>query len=213
MPNSFLRPEGLFNPTLRFAFTNITDKEFVSFWDKVPIKVQPNETIELSMTTPIPGVTGQALAVKMTGELVDKLIIEKAKAEEVANGEAFYKSPTGITLGVPTARKEYEDKILRELDVDEESPAMQSMRNQMKKEILGTDEKQPAQAMEMPNTVEEFGDLTADRSIKVEKKEAKVKSIKIDETINAKPNKKEQGNGELQGTTKDKGNESTSAKV
>ena len=179
MPNSFLEPNGLFNPTLRFAFTNITDEDFVSYWDKVPIHVKPHETIELSAMTPIPG-AGHALAVKMTGELVNKIMINEAKMDELAHENVpYYRSPKGGAWGIPALRKVWEDKILRELKPDEESPAIQAMRNQMKKEILtGGEEKQSAQPPPVPKSIEEFADLTKKSEPAPLKPEAKVVKIR-----------------------------------
>ena len=179
MANSFLQPKGLFNPSLRFAFTNISDEDFISHWDKVPVTVKAHETIELSVTTPIPGVSGHALAVKFTGELVDKIMINEAKMDELKSKDINYRSPKGTSLGVPAVRKVYEDQILRELSIDEESPAIQSLRNQMKKEILsGGKEKQTTlpPTTTAPKSVEDFADLTKKTEQEV-KKPAKTQKI------------------------------------
>jgi hypothetical protein len=181
MANSFLEPEGLFNPSLRFAFTNISDDDFVSYWDKIAISVKPHETIELSITTPIPGVSGHALAVKMTGELVDKIMIGEAKMDETNNKNAlnpYYRSPKGSSLGVPAARKIWEDQILRELAIDEESPAVQSMRKQLKEQILGgAEEKQSIAPVHVPTSIGEFADINKEEA-PIIKKPARTKRIK-----------------------------------
>jgi len=189
MANSFLEPNGLFNPALRFAFTNISDDVFTSYWDKVPIVVKPYETIEISSNNPIPGVTGQALAVKMTCELVDKIMIGEAKMDEMKHKEPYFRSPKGSSLGVPAARKLWEDKILRELGFDEESPAIKTMRNQLKEEILSGGDKNRVQDTPMPSSVQEFADLTK-KETPVVKKAVRVKKIK-NETVNSNGNTKE----------------------
>lgn len=189
MANSFLEPQGLYNPSLRFAFTNITDENFTSYYDKVPITVKPHETIEISISTPIVG-AGHQLAIKMTGELVDKIMIGEAKMDETNNKNAlnpYYRSPKGTSLGVPQARKVWEDQILRELAPDEESPAIQQMRNQMKKELLGDVEKKAEQTepMKIPSSIEDFAQLRTDKPQEVVKQPAKVKKIKNETTKSA----------------------------
>ncbi len=188
MANSFLHVTGLYNPSARYAFTNITDEDFTSFWDKIPITVKPHETIELSITTPIPGVNGQALAVKMTGELVDFIMINEAKADELAHKDIpYYRSPKGSSLGIPGARKPYEDQILKELAVDEESPAIQSMRKQLKEEILGgSEQKQSVEPPPVPSQ-EEFAEIKAvgNKEPEVIKKPAKTRKLHGDEIADA----------------------------
>lgn len=174
---SFLEVNGLYNPTLRFAFTNITEADFTSYWDKVPIVVKPGETIEISNTTPIPG-AGHALAIKMTGEMVNNIIIGSAKLDEVTKNQPFYRSPQGSSLGVPAARKVWEDQILRELDPEEESPAIQTLRKQMKAEIeTGITEKQSSAPVHVPSSLEEFAELTGNKPVEVAKKPARTKKV------------------------------------
>ena len=176
MANSFLDPQGLYDPRKRFAFTNITDEIFTSYWDKVPINVKPHETIEISVTTPIVGV-GHALAIKMTGELVNKIMMDEAKLDELAHQNVpYYRSPKGGAWGIPNARKVWEDKILRELNPDEESPAIQAIRNQMKKEILTGEEKQNIEPVKVPTSIEEFADITKKTESEV-KAPAKIKKL------------------------------------
>lgn len=178
MPRSFLEVEGLYNPSLRFAFTNITESDFTTHWDKVPITVKPGETIEISNTTPIPG-AGHALAIKMTGEMVDKIILGEAKEDELQKNQPYYRSPKGSSLGVPAYRKTYEDQILRQLDPDEESPAIQILRKQMRAEIEAgvSGERPQAQPVHVPSSLEEFAELTANKTVVAEKKPAKTRKV------------------------------------
>lgn len=155
---SFLEVEGLYNPTLRFAFTNITNEEFVSYWDGVPIKVPAGETIEVSNVTPIPG-AGHAIAVKMTGEMVDKIMIDEVKLEESRVNTPYYRSPKAGSLGVPAARKVWEDQILRELAPDEESPAIQSIRKQLLQELSNPNEKQTVEPIAIPTSIDAFAQI------------------------------------------------------
>lgn len=174
---SFLDPEGLFNPSLRFAFTNITSEVFTSRWDGIPIVVEPGVTIEISNTTPIPG-AGHAIAVKMTREMVDNIMIGDAKLDEAQKNQPYYRSPRGSSLGVPAARKPFEDQILRELAPEEESPAIQIMRKQILEEIeTGISQKPNAEPVHGPASVAEFADIATSQPTPEITTPAKVKKV------------------------------------
>jgi len=121
--------EGIYDPLKRFAFTNITDEVFTFKWGGQPISVKPQETIELP----------HHLAVLATTNLVDKIMLDEARKDEEEtrkkNKDPYWRSPKGISVGVPEARKPYEQKILRELKPDEESPQIQVMRAQIREEL------------------------------------------------------------------------------
>ena len=164
-----LHPNGLFNPTLRFAFTNITSEDFLSYWDGQPITVKAGKTVEVS----------HHLAVKMTKEMVDKIMIGNAKLDELKNTTAInpqYRSPQGMSLGVPAARKIWEDQIIKELTPDEESPDIVEMRAKLKAEILAGQNKEQAQPVHIPTNLNEFAELGKDE-IKVDKKPIKLKEV------------------------------------
>ncbi len=138
--NDVLHPEGIYNPLLRFAFTNISEEELVSAWDGQPIKVPAGMTIELP----------HHLAVKLTKELVDKIMIGNAKLNEVE----FYKNNpnaqmntfrSSSSLGVPAARKVWEEQICRQMEVDEESPQVQVMRSNIRAELMKDLSAEPSQ--------------------------------------------------------------------
>lgn len=173
---------GIYTPGLRFAFSNITEEDFTSYWSKVPIVVKAGETIELSDATPMPGMgMGQTLAIKMTGELVDKIMLQGIKVRE----NEYYKTNPGAlpnafrapnSVGVPAARKPLEDQILRPLAVDEESPAMQLLRQQVIAEIeSGKDGK--AENVPIPTTIEEFAELKISNLKSPEAKPVRTKKI------------------------------------
>jgi len=170
--DNILNPEGLFDPSLRFAFTNITEEEFVSHWNGSPIKIKPGDTIELS----------HHLAVKLTKELVDSIMIGNAKLDELAKNQPYYRSPMGSSLGVPAARKVWEDKICRQLEVNEESPEMQIMRAKIREEIMSDLQAEPTGGTPLsvaPGSIAEFSDLNNARKEDKEKEEIKVKKIKV----------------------------------
>lgn len=171
------KTEGMFDPTKRFAFTNIMTEDFRSGWNSVPVIVKPGETIEISNVTPIPG-AGHALAVLMTNQLIDQIIIGEAKLDEVTKNQPYYRSPKGMSLGVPAAREIWEKQIIRELDPEEESPALQTIRKQLREEIeTGITAKQETAPVHIPTNISEFAELG---SVKEEKvvKPAKVKTLK-----------------------------------
>ena len=103
------KDEGIYDPLKRFAFTNITDEDFYIVWAKARVKVAPKETVELP----------EYLAMKSTNELVDKIMIgeQYAKLTKIRETHPEHiQAPGAGMLGVPAARKPYEDKILKELE-------------------------------------------------------------------------------------------------
>lgn len=166
-----LTPEGVFNPLLRFAFTNITEEPFVSAWDGSPINVPAGATIELP----------HHLAVKLTKELVDKIMIGNAKLDEVTKDQPYYRSPIGSSLGVPAARRVWEDKICRQLEVDEESPQIQVMRAKIREELMHDLKAEPSSGSPLDNapaSMSEFADLTKKEET-AEKAPMKVQQIEV----------------------------------
>ena len=169
-----LYPEGLFNPLLRFAWTNITEEKFESKWNGSPITVPAGATVELT----------HHLAVKFTKELVDKIMIGNAKLDEITKNQPYYRSPLGSSLGVPLARKVWEEQICRQMAVDEESPQVQVIRATIKAELLADMSKEPARqgsenaVTSAPPTVQEFADLTK-KETKTELPPIKLKEIKV----------------------------------
>lgn len=147
------RNDGVFNPGKRFAWTNITQNDFTSHWDGQPIIVKAGQTIELN----------HHLANKLTDELVDQIMIGNAKLDEVTKNQPYYRSPMGSALGVPAARKVWEDQIVRELEVDEESPEIQVIRAEERARILEDMNKnkssEPVSAPVLGSQLEEFAEL------------------------------------------------------
>jgi hypothetical protein len=187
---SFLDVDGgVYTPGRRYAFTNTTDEDFTSYWSKVPIVVKPGETIEISDSTPFPGSgMGHMLSIKMTGELVDKIMLTDVKRKETE----YYKANPGATynsfrapnsVGVPAARKPFEDQVLRELAVDEESPAIQVFKKQLEEEIQrGIDG--VGESVPVPTNIEEFAEIK--KFNKVTPKEVKpVKTKKLETSISS----------------------------
>jgi hypothetical protein len=127
--------QGIYDPSKRFAVTNIQNdkfglknEDFTFYWGKSPITIKSGQTIELP----------HHLAVKATIELTDKIMYEEVHAEEIEGRKTNkdYRSPKGLSVGIPNARDPIEKKIMRELALDEENPQVQVMRAQIKEELL-----------------------------------------------------------------------------
>ncbi len=126
MSSHLFPKEGVYNPLKRFAFTNITDDLFTFHWDGKPISVKAHDTIELP----------HHLMYIAATKLVDKIMINDAKRdeEEGKKTDRFYRGRN--MMGVPDARKVYEDQIVRELEVDEESPQIAVLKAQIRDQVL-----------------------------------------------------------------------------
>lgn len=105
--------QGIYDPTKRFSFTNISSAPFTFYWAKSPITVKAKETVELP----------HHLAVLATNQLVDQIFMAEIKEEEVKMAaetkNPLYRSPRAISMGVPAVREVYENKILKELKPNE----------------------------------------------------------------------------------------------
>lgn len=129
---------GVYDPTKRFAFTNITEEVFTFKWDGRPITVPAGATVELP----------HHLAILATTDLVDKIMQGIANDDETAQrkktGNMYYRSPKGAMLGVPAAREVWETKILVELEPNMESPQIALIKAQLVEELKKDLTQQPA---------------------------------------------------------------------
>ncbi len=166
---SFLDVEsGIYDPRKRFAFTNITEEPLVSAYDGQSITIQPHQTVELK----------HHLAIKLTGELVDKIMIGNVKMDEVQKNQPYYRSPQGSSLGVPSARKVWEDQILVELSAEDNSAQSEIdkavIKEELKRDLSAETSTSPAVG---PTSTAEFADALAKPEVKI-KAPLKVKPIK-----------------------------------
>lgn len=172
--DELLHPEGLYNPSLRFAFTNITDEDLVSYWGGQPITVKAGKSVELT----------HHLAVKLTKELVDRIMQGEAKLDEINyyknnpnTAPNAYRSPKGGMMGVPAQRKIWEDKICRLMEVDEESPEIQVMKAELRAEILAAQNQEVKhEPVHIPTSIAEFAELGKETP-KEEKKPLRIKQL------------------------------------
>jgi len=107
--SSFLdKKTGIYDPSKRYGFKNITDKPFTFSWGNQPITVKAGEEIEVP----------EHYALLATKKIVDQIMMEEVAAEEAKMRaelkDPYWRSPKGISIGIPAARKVYEDKVLRE---------------------------------------------------------------------------------------------------
>lgn len=173
---TLLNPEGLYNPLLKFAFTNITEAPFDIIWDgKIVTTLKSGETVELN----------HYLAVASTKRLVDLIMIGNAKLNELE----YYKNNPNTqpnlyratsSLGVPAARKVWEDQICRVMEVDEESPQVQIMRATIREELMNDLSAQPSSGSPLdnaPKSIADFSDLNAPKDEIPKQSPIKVKKI------------------------------------
>lgn len=158
--SSFLDKEGIYTPGKRFAFTNISTSKFTSKWNGIPVSVEPGEAIEVSDTTPFPGSgMGECLALKLTRELTDQIMLGQAAAPSLAEKDPTYSSPLGHLVGVPAARKPVEDAILSELG-DEDSLAKRILEKQKADELINDANRKEGVSYENPTPgAQEFANI------------------------------------------------------
>ena len=100
--------QGMFDPTKRYAFTNITEELFQFGWNGVTIDVAPKETVELP----------QYLAYQAVNKMIDQLIMSKNKKDldKIRETNPAYLTPPGAgMMGIPAYRLTFESAIVREL--------------------------------------------------------------------------------------------------
>lgn len=113
----FLYFEGMYNPLARFAFTNVLDEDFVSYWNSRQYTIKPHQTVKLQ----------HHLACKFTKEIVDRMMT-RDKIEK--------------NMAVPLARKPYEDKVLSLLPNAEDDFELQVIRDSFVEQVRHDAEKQ-----------------------------------------------------------------------
>ena len=130
--SSFLtKSDGIYNPAKRYGVKNITDTDFTFTWNGNPITIKVGQEIELP----------EHMAILATTKMVDQVMHAEAD-EETARmrkelRDPYWRSPKGISAGIPMARKPYEDRVIRELSIDEKSPQYQVLRAEVKEQLLG----------------------------------------------------------------------------
>lgn len=109
-------------------------------------------------------------------------MIGDAKLDEVTKNQPYYRSPKGSSLGVPAARKVWEDQIVRELQVDEESPEIQVMRAKIREEVLADLKREPAKTEIQLPSMTEFAEIKEGsiKEVPRVKRAYKVRAIKVE---------------------------------
>lgn len=153
---SFLDKENtIYVAGKRFSFENITDEPFVSKYAGTPVTVPPHRIIEISDRTPFVGAgLGEFIALKMTGELVDKIMLGRADdvREPGAKLGGAKAASSAALLRVPAQRKILEDRILKELAPEDEA-TLRFLGETKIREIVGDQEKKEGVRYDNESTV------------------------------------------------------------
>ncbi len=115
---SIFKKEGIYDPAALYALTNITDDDFSSRWNNQEVTIKSGQTVELP----------EYLAAKFSKDLIDKIM----QGNAVIGG---VKTEKNTLMGIEANRDVWENKIVKRLEVDEESTQMQLLRIKVIDEI------------------------------------------------------------------------------
>lgn len=101
----------VFDPERRFVFTNWTDEEFKGYWDKREYVFKAGDVRELPMY----------LAYHFCKHLIDR---------------ELHKQNRDMAVADPEARRPLEEKTIREIMANEESPERVALREEIRKEVM-----------------------------------------------------------------------------
>lgn len=107
---------NVYDNSRKFIFSNWTNEDFVGTWGGVQTLIKAGETKEFEMS----------LAYHFTKHLVDRELQKQGKAH---------------LAGVPEERKPLEEKTIAELVAGQDSPALATLKAQIKAEVLAAEEK------------------------------------------------------------------------
>ncbi len=144
--------EGIYDPKKRFAVTNILSEDFKFSWDGVENTIKSGDTVELP----------HHLMVLVVTKMVDKLMLEEAweANKKIHKTTPWVDSNKNMSLGVPEARKVYEDKIVKEIPFDEASSQFKIISSQQMEQIKKDLQAEPAQPVNsFSPSREEFAEL------------------------------------------------------
>lgn len=124
--SSFLtKTDGIYDPLRRFAITNTDTEIYELKWDgRIVARLNPGDTVELP----------HHLAVLAAVDIADRVIMREVQADEKLHPGTPSKLVSKML--VPTARKDVEDKIIKEIEVDREAPQYQILVSQKREELL-----------------------------------------------------------------------------
>lgn len=169
MPSNITLRDGLYDPSARFEFTNITDTDFTSQWNGSPIEIKAKETV----------VVPHYLAVKLTTELVDRIFQDRAKAEEDEMrpkvNNPYWQSRIGMQASIPAMRDPYEKQVMKKAENAVKGIESQIMRSNFKDQLMADMAREPGVAEEaIPEKVQEFAQITSQKQDAPDVKEALV---------------------------------------
>ncbi len=118
----------LYDNTQRYKFTNIDDEPFVGLWDgREFVTVKPGQSVTLP----------EAQAITYAKDLCTRVMQKEEKEKFVPNARAAtWEESDRSRVGIPMARKPYEDRIVQKLSTDEDSPETQALRSEIREELL-----------------------------------------------------------------------------
>ena len=118
----------LYDNSQRYRFTNIDDEPFVGLWDGREFVTVPSGG---SVTLP------EAQAITYAKELCTRVMFKEEKEKFIPNmREATWEESQKTRVGIPMARKPYEDRILQHLELNDETPEVQAMRSEMREQLM-----------------------------------------------------------------------------
>ena len=122
-----------FNNERRFIFSNWSSEDFIGQWGGIEYPVKKGETKEFPMY----------LAYHLTKHFVDREMSKSGKSS---------------LLGVDEARKEYEDKTMAEIVAGVDSPALATLKEEIRKEVVEIEVKKKGKKVvkEVKEEVAEF---------------------------------------------------------
>ena len=154
--------QGMFDPTKRYSFTNITEEPFQFGWNGINIDVAPGESIEIP----------QYLAYQANNKMIDSLIMAKNKKDldKIRETNPAYLTPPGAgMMGVPAYRETFEKLIIKELPPKSGNDAKLDIIRA--KEIVMADIKRSQQEVQPIETIKvaqtEFAELNENAPVQI----------------------------------------------
>lgn len=141
MSSNITVKNGIYDPSKRFEFTNVTDQDFTFTWGGKPIVIKPKQKVILR----------HHLAVLATTKIVDQIMMDEInkKTAKARESNPNYLAPNqASSLGVPAARDPYEKMVLKELPPETSNEAeLGIIRSEFQEQLLNDMSAKPASAI------------------------------------------------------------------
>lgn len=128
MSYSNLDKEGLYDQSQRYRFHNIDDEVFVGKWNGTEyVTVPAGESVTLP----------ESQAINFAKQLATRVMIKDEQEKFVPTMmEPTWEQSRKTRTGIPMAREPYEKRILKKIEIGEETPEIQSLRSQIREELI-----------------------------------------------------------------------------